>query len=86
MVGRLASHSKKVGKIMKPRKIPLKSDIIKLCSYIMSQYRRLLAELTSSINKFTAYDELTDCLVAYILCLVRRGPAALQKATVSDYQ
>lgn len=52
----------------------------------MSQYRHLLAELTSSINKFTAYDELTDGLVAYILCLVRRGPVALKKATVPDYQ
>lgn len=52
----------------------------------MSEYRHVLAELTSSINKFTAYDELTDGLVAYILCLVRRGPAALKKATVSIYQ
>lgn len=67
VVGRLASHSKKVGGIMKPPKIPLKSDIIKLSNYIVSQYRRLLAELTSSINRFTAYDELTDFLVAYII-------------------
>lgn len=55
-----------MGKITKRLKIPIKSDIIKLCSYIVSEYRRLLAELTSSINKLTAYDELTDGLVAYI--------------------
>lgn len=84
-IGRISSNIRKGAAANKVQIFDLAEDIVKVCSYVESKYRKEMSILESSCDKRQLYDILMEMLICHIMCLIRRRPVDFKRATCLHY-
>lgn len=85
-IGRIATGTRKREQAGKIQKFALEEDIVKVCSFAVENYRKLLAKLKNKEKKHDTYNELINLLICHIMCLIRRRPVDFKRATILHYR
>lgn len=88
--GRIFDQSVKESRSETEPKMACESDIVTVCQYVTSNYRRVIKDLeiatSNSIEKCSLYNTLLDLLITHIMCLIRRRPVDFKRGKNMHYE